>query len=109
MNIAVYVRVSTQRQAQAQTIEHQLDSLQTYHEAQGWPWNEENVVRDDGYSGAKLRRPGLDRLRGKSGVPPLTRSSSLLLIDLLATTFTRCSSLKNLSEVGARWSSSIGP
>src|SRR5579883_2893649 len=67
MNIAVYVRVSTQRQAQAQTIEHQLDSLQTYHEAQGWPWNEENVVRDDGYSGAKLRRPGLDRLRGQVG------------------------------------------
>ena len=28
MNIAVYVRVSTQRQAQAQTIEQQLDSLQ---------------------------------------------------------------------------------
>jgi site-specific DNA recombinase len=27
MNIAVYVRVSTQRQAQTQTIEQQLDSL----------------------------------------------------------------------------------
>ncbi len=63
MNIAVYVRVSTQRQAQTQTIEQQLESLQTYHEAQGWPWQEEHIFRDDGYSGASLRRPGLDRLR----------------------------------------------
>ena len=67
MNIAVYVRVSTQRQAQAQTIEQQLDSLQKYHEAQGWLWKEENIFRDDGYSGAKLRRPGLDRLREHVG------------------------------------------
>jgi site-specific DNA recombinase len=67
MNIAVYVRVSTQRQAQAQTIEQQLDSLQKHHEAQGWPWQEENIFRDDGYSGAKLRRPGLDRLREQAG------------------------------------------
>ncbi|HLX56944.1 MAG TPA: recombinase family protein [Ktedonobacteraceae bacterium] len=67
MNIAVYVRVSTQRQAQTQTIEQQLDSLRTYHEAQGWPWQQEHIFRDDGYSGAKLRRPGLDRLREQVG------------------------------------------
>jgi site-specific DNA recombinase len=67
MNIAVYVRVSTQRQAQTPTIEQQLDSLRTYHEAQGWPWQEEHIFRDDGYSGAKLRRPGLDRLREQVG------------------------------------------
>ena len=47
MNIAVYVRVSTQRQAQAQTIEQQLDSVRKYHEGQGWPWQEETVFRDD--------------------------------------------------------------
>ena len=67
MNIAVYVRVSTQRQAQAQTIEQQLDSLRKYHETQEWPWQEEHIFRDDGYSGAKLRRPGLDRLREQVG------------------------------------------
>ncbi len=67
MNIAVYVRVSTQRQAQAQTIEQQLDSLRNYHEAQGWPWQEEHIFRDDGYSGAKLRRPGLEQLREQIG------------------------------------------
>ncbi|MFL5705292.1 MAG: recombinase family protein [Ktedonobacteraceae bacterium] len=63
MRVAVYVRVSTQRQAQAQTIEHQLDRLQEYSQSQGWPWKEEFIFRDDGYSGASLRRPGLDRLR----------------------------------------------
>ena len=67
MKIAVYVRVSTQRQAQAQTIEQQLDSLQKYNQTQGWPWQEEHIFRDDGYSGAKLRRPGLDRLREQVG------------------------------------------
>lgn len=67
MNIAVYVRVSTQRQAQAQTIEQPLDSVRTSHKGQGWPWQEENIFRDDGYSRAKLRRPGLDRLREQVG------------------------------------------
>ena len=30
---------------------------------QGWEWKEEHIFRDDGYSGASLRHPGLDRLR----------------------------------------------
>ena len=61
MKIAMYVRVSTQRQAQ--TIEQQLQLLHEYSQKQGWQWCEEHVFRDDGYSGASLRRPGLDRLR----------------------------------------------
>jgi site-specific DNA recombinase len=32
-------------------------------EEEGWEVREEHVFRDDGYSGATLRRPGLDRLR----------------------------------------------
>jgi site-specific DNA recombinase len=63
MNMAMYVRVSTQRQAQTQTIEQQLHLLREYSQKQGWEWNEEHIFRDDGYSGASLRRPGLDRLR----------------------------------------------
>jgi site-specific DNA recombinase len=57
------VRVSTQRQAQTQTIEQQLDQLRTHSQLHGWLWDESRVFRDDGYSGASLRRPGLDRLR----------------------------------------------
>src|SRR5689334_10472496 len=60
---AVYVRVSTQRQAQAQTIEQQLDRLRAHLRDQGAELASEEVFRDDGYSGATLNRPGLDRLR----------------------------------------------
>src|SRR5690349_1434036 len=61
--IAVYARVSTQRQAQANTTEQQLERLRAYVQAQGWDLPLGHVFRDDGYSGATLRRPGLDRLR----------------------------------------------
>jgi site-specific DNA recombinase len=63
MRVAIYARVSTQRQAQDQTIEQQLERLQTYIRQQGWDFLEENIFRDDGYSGSGLNRPGLDRLR----------------------------------------------
>jgi len=51
------------RQALTQTIEQQIQLLHEYSQGQGWPWCEEHLFRDDGYSGASLRRPGLDRLR----------------------------------------------
>jgi site-specific DNA recombinase len=63
MKVAMYVRVSTQRQAQAQTIEQQLEQLRLHSQTHGWPWCDDHIFRDDGYSGASLRRPGLDRLR----------------------------------------------
>ncbi|MBI4790401.1 MAG: recombinase family protein [Chloroflexi bacterium] len=66
MQVAVYVRVSTQRQAQAQTIEQQLERLCAHIQAQGWQIADDNIFRDDGYSGAGLNRPGLDRLRDRA-------------------------------------------
>ena len=67
MRIGAYVRVSTQNQAQAQTIEQQLERLQTHGQAQGGSWQEVALFRDEGYSGASLKRPGLDRLREEAG------------------------------------------
>src|SRR5258707_15711368 len=67
MRVAVYVRVSTQRQAQAQTSEQQLDRLREYSRSQGWPRWEASIFRDDGYRGASLRRPGWYRLRDEGG------------------------------------------
>jgi site-specific DNA recombinase len=69
MKIAFYARVSTLRQQQAQTIEQQIERLHAAvatHE--DWHLKEEHIFRDDGYSGAKLNRPGLDRLRDLAAV-----------------------------------------
>jgi site-specific DNA recombinase len=63
MRVAVYVRVSTQQQTQTQTIEQQIESLRAHSQTHEWPWQDQHVFRDDGYSGASLKRPGLDRLR----------------------------------------------
>jgi site-specific DNA recombinase len=64
MEIALYVRVSTSRQQQTQTIEQQLSRLQAKISTQpDWHLAEEHIYRDDGYSGASLNRPGLDHLR----------------------------------------------
>ena len=64
MNIALYVRVSTARQQQHQTIEQQVSRLRTAVEQNSeWQLSEEHIFRDDGCSGASLHRPGLERLR----------------------------------------------
>jgi site-specific DNA recombinase len=67
MRVALYVRVSTDRQQQAQTIQQQVTQLQAYVAAhEGWTVAAEHVFRDDGYSGARLDRPGLDALRDQA-------------------------------------------
>src|SRR5436190_15216882 len=71
MRAAVYARVSTTRQAQAQTIEQQLDRLRTAVAGRGWELEDQHVYRDDGYSGASLGRPGLDRLRDHAALADL--------------------------------------
>ena len=71
MRVAVYARVSTTRQAQAQTIEQQLDRLRAAVAGRGWALDERHVYRDDGYSGASLGRPGLDRLRDHAALADL--------------------------------------
>ena len=71
MRVALYARVSTQRQAQAQTVEQQIERLTGHVGQQGWNVLPDQVFRDDGYSGASLRRPGLDRLRDRAAARDL--------------------------------------
>ena len=69
MEVALYVRVSTTRQQHTQTIEQQVARLQEYVTMQpDWHVAEEHIYRDDGYSGAKLQRLGLDRLRDRAAL-----------------------------------------
>jgi len=64
MKIALYARVSTNRQMQSQSIEQQIERLQeAVVQNSDRELASEHVYRNDGYSGTKLNRPGLDRLR----------------------------------------------
>src|SRR3954447_20963730 len=63
MRAAIYARVSTERQERQQTIDSQLAALRAWAEAQGHSLVEQHVFRDEGYSGSRLDRPGLDGLR----------------------------------------------
>jgi site-specific DNA recombinase len=65
MRTAIYARVSTERQTLTQTIEQQVERLIAHVYAQGETLRPEDIFRDDGYSGATLNRPGLDRLRDR--------------------------------------------
>lgn len=63
MRVGVYARVSTGTQVHLQTIDQQLDRLRAAIAERGWSLADGHIFRDDGYSGARLTRPGLDRLR----------------------------------------------
>ncbi len=66
MRVAAYVRVSTSRQVKLQTIEQQLERVRRHAQQKGWELPDENIFRDDGYSGTILGRPALDALRDRA-------------------------------------------
>ena len=69
MAVALSMRVATSRQQQHQTIEQQLSRLPAYVALQpDWHVADAHLYRDDGYSGATLTRPGLDRLRDRAAM-----------------------------------------
>ena len=61
--IALYARVSSQRQADEQTIQSQLAALKQRISDEGLKLDEAGCFLDEGYSGATLIRPALERLR----------------------------------------------
>ncbi len=60
---AIYARVSTRQQVQAATISSQVAALQAYAEQQGYLVPATQQYLDQGVSGARLQRRGLDQLR----------------------------------------------
>ena len=71
--IAIYARVSSKQQAEAGTIESQLAALRERVEQDGFHLSEELTFVDEGYSGANLVRPGLERLRDIAALNGLDR------------------------------------
>lgn len=64
-SIAVYARVSSEQQAKQATIESQVAALKKRAEEDGHIVLPDDVYVDDGYSGATLTRPALERLRDR--------------------------------------------
>ena len=65
--VALYARVSSTQQAVAGTIASQIAALRERIAADGLPLLPEYEFIDDGYSGATLLRPALERLRDAVG------------------------------------------
>jgi len=65
-SIALYARVSSDKQAQEGTIQSQIESLRSYAKANGYPIEEDLIFMDEGISGTTLVRPALDALRDKA-------------------------------------------
>jgi len=62
MRVILYARVSTRGQAEkGYSLRQQIEALEAYASQQGW--GVVAVIEDDGYSGATLERPGMDRVR----------------------------------------------
>jgi len=61
MNIAIYARVSSEKQAKEGTIDSQIEALKDYAKTNNLTISHECI--DDGVTGTTLTRPGLDYLR----------------------------------------------
>lgn len=62
-SVALYARVSSQRQAEGGTMDSQVAALRERIAQDGLDVADECCFLDDGYSGALLTRPALERLR----------------------------------------------
>ncbi|MFT3772250.1 MAG: recombinase family protein [Minicystis sp.] len=65
ISVALYARVSSERQAQQETIDSQIAALRQRATADGCTVVPTDVYADDGFSGATLARPALERLRDR--------------------------------------------
>jgi len=63
---AIYTRVSSDQQKENKTIESQIEALLSFATEKGYVVPKEYIFKDEGYSGAMLVRPGLERVRDLS-------------------------------------------
>lgn len=61
--VAIYARVSSQKQADDNTIESQLDAIRSRIRRDGFEHDSRFEFCDEGYSGSVLRRPALEAFR----------------------------------------------
>jgi site-specific DNA recombinase len=73
LQVAIYARVSSEQQVSAHTIESQLSALGKKVTDEGGILQPELQFIDEGYSGATLMRPGLERLRDLAAAGSIDR------------------------------------
>ncbi|GHO79120.1 DNA recombinase [Ktedonobacter sp. SOSP1-85] len=73
VQVGIYARVSSEQQSDAKTIESQVRELRARVAELGLPLPPEHEFIDDGYSGATLIRPALERLRDVAAAGGLDR------------------------------------
>jgi site-specific DNA recombinase len=73
MRAAIYARVSSERQAQEDTIDSQVQALREHVHEDGLELDDELCFLDDGYSGSTLVRPALERLRDQAAAGAIGR------------------------------------
>jgi site-specific DNA recombinase len=71
--VAIYARVSSEQRKEENTIASQTAALLEFAREQGYSVPDEWVIEDEGFSGASLLRPGLERLRDLAAVARLLR------------------------------------
>jgi site-specific DNA recombinase len=71
--VAIYARVSGDRQAREATVESQLAALRERVQADGHVLTESDLYVDEGVTGAILVRPALERLRDRAAEGKLDR------------------------------------
>ena len=73
LQVALYARVSSEQQAQTQSIDSQVTALEVQIKADGEKLLAEHRYLDNGYSGSSLIRPGLEKLRDAVAAAELDR------------------------------------
>jgi len=71
--VGLYARVSSEQQIQTQTIASQVEAIKQRVVQDGYELDPELFFIDDGYSGASLQRPALERLRDMAAMGALDR------------------------------------
>ena len=82
LQAAIYARVSSEQQAERHTIASQLAALWARVAADGLALPEQRQFIDEGYSGATLVRPALERLRDEAATGGIERL--IMFIPLIA-------------------------
>lgn len=73
MQIGIYARVSSERQAQEGTIESQIAAVVDFVQQEGGKVEPDLIFTDNGVSGSTLIRPALDTLRDKAAAREITK------------------------------------